>query len=317
MQVADIKTIAVVGAGLMGHGIAQEFALAGYQVYLNDVSDERLQQALEGMRKNLAMLSEMGLVDPEQAQAVPPRVHTSPSLAEVVGEADVVIEAVAENLPLKQQLFADMDHLCPPHTVLASNTSSYLPSSLAAVTQRPDRVLVAHYFNPPYLLPLVELVRHPGTSDETVQVMYDLLTKVGKKPAIVAKEAPGFIGNRLQAALIREALYIVAQGIATPQEVDTVVRNGFGRRLSAAGVFEIADIAGWDIYLALLTYLLPDMATNTTPPAMLQKKVARGELGIKTGQGFYIWTPETTAAAREKIAQALVKIAGWEQKQNP
>ncbi|MSP12922.1 MAG: 3-hydroxyacyl-CoA dehydrogenase family protein [Chloroflexi bacterium] len=311
MHIADIKTIAVVGAGLMGHGIAQEFALAGYEVHLNDVSAERLQQAREGIRKNLAMLSQMGLVEPAQAQAVPARVHTSPSLAEVVGSADVVIEAVAENLPLKQQLFAEMDQLCPAHTILASNTSSYLPSVLAGATHRPDRVLVAHYFNPPYLLPLVELVRHPGTSDETVTVMYDLLTKVGKKPAIVAREAPGFIGNRLQAALMREALYIVAQGIATPQEVDTVVQNGFGRRLSAAGVFEIADIAGWDIYLALMTYLLPDMASNTTPPEMLQEKVARGELGIKTGQGFYTWTPETTAAARAKIAQALVQIARW------
>ena len=184
-----------------------------------------------------------------------------------------------------------------------------LPSKLASVTRRPDKVLVAHYFNPPYLLPLVEVVRHKETSDETVTTIYDLLTKVGKNPAIVQKEVPGFIGNRLQAALLREALSIVERGIASPQDVDTVVKNGFGRRYAAAGPFEIFEIVGWDLVLAAAQYLIPDTEPSTEISPLLREKVERGELGVKTGKGFYEWTQESAEALKQRIGQVLVKIA--------
>jgi len=167
----------------------------------------------------------------------------------------VVIEAVFEQLELKLEVFEQLDRLCPARTVLASNSSTLWPSKLAAATRRPAQVLIAHYFNPPYLLPLVELVRNPATSDATVDTMYGLLTRVGKKPAIVQKEVVGFIGNRLQAALFREALSLVERGIASAEDVDTVVKNGFGRRYAAAGPFEIWELAGWDFILAALQYL--------------------------------------------------------------
>jgi 3-hydroxybutyryl-CoA dehydrogenase len=170
-------------------------------------------------------------------------------------------------------------------------------------------VLVAHYFNPPYLLPLVEIVRGPATSDATVHTMYDLLTKVGKRPALVQHEVPGFIGNRLQIALVREALSIVEQGIASPQDVDTVIKNGFGRRLAAAGVFEIFEIAGWGLVSSVMANLLPHISSSTELPRTLQDKVSRGELGVKTGRGFYTWTAESAEALQQRIARTLATIA--------
>jgi 3-hydroxybutyryl-CoA dehydrogenase len=172
-------------------------------------------------------------------------------------------------------------------------------------------VLVAHYFNPPWLIPLVEIVRSPHTSDEVVSAVFELLTGMGKTPVIARKEAPGFIGNRLQGALLREALSIVERGIATPEDVDAVVKNGFGRRLSAAGVFELFDLVGWDLILAGARYLQGDLESSAEPSPVLREKIERGELGVKTGKGFYEWTPESAEASRTRIAQALVRIAAW------
>lgn len=209
---------------------------------------------------------------------------------------------------MKQDIFQQLDELCPEHTILASNTSSILPSKLAMVTKRPDRVLVMHYWNPPYLVPLVEMVRHPTTSDETVATLHEFFTKMGKRPAIVQKKTAGFIGNRLQAALLREAISLVEKGIASPQDVDIVIRNGPGRRWAAAGIFEIADIGNW-MAIPDLSYLLAELECSTDVPALWKDKVARGELGVKTGKGFYDWTPDKAEALQLRMAQALVKIA--------
>lgn len=309
MNVDDISRLAIIGAGLMGHGIAQEFALAGYEVHLHDISDDKLQQAAQNIQANLQRLTAMGTVSPQQAEAALKKIHPSTDLSVVAAQADVVIEAVLENLELKQAIFQKLDRLCPDHTILASNTSTLMPSKLAAATQRPDKVLVTHYFNPPYLMPLVEVVRHEGTSAETVSAICDLLVRAGKSPAVVQKEAPGFIGNRLQLALFREALSIVEQGIATPQDVDIVVKTGFGRRYAAGGPFEIWELAGWDLILAVSQYVLPDLDSSTEISPVLKAKVERGELGVKAGKGFYDWTPESAEALKQKIGQMLVEIA--------
>jgi 3-hydroxybutyryl-CoA dehydrogenase len=311
MNVEDIQKVTVIGAGLMGHGIALEFALGGYEVYVHDVSQEKLDQARETIKNTLQMLVRSGLATAEQSDVATSRLHTGTVLEEVAADVDVVIEAVFENLELKQELFGKLDGICPERTVLASNSSSLMPSQLAPATARPDKVLIAHYFNPPYLLPLVEIVPGKETSDETVKVIQDLLIKVGKKPVIVKKEALGFIGNRLQFALGREALSIVQKGIATPEDVDTVIKNGFGRRLSVAGLFEIFDIAGLDLGLAVASYIGPDLESSTEGSPLLKEKVERGELGVKTGKGFREWTPESAEASRKKIAKALIEIARW------
>lgn len=309
MNAGDIRNISVIGAGLMGHGIAQEFALAGFKVALHDVSDEKLSQAEENIRRNLRMMSDMGLVTGDAAGTVRRNLTLGTNLEGAVAGADVVIEAAFEDLKLKQGIFRTIDRASPGHAILASNTSTLLPSALASATRRPEKVLVSHYFNPPFLLPLVEIVRHDGTSDETVRVMFDLLKKTGKSPVILRKEAPGFIGNRLQAALFREALSIVEHGIASPEDVDTVIKTGFGRRLAAAGIFEIWEIAGWDLIQAICENLFPTLESTTTVSPVLKEKVERGDLGTKTGKGFYEWTPESIDALKKRIAAILVKIA--------
>jgi 3-hydroxybutyryl-CoA dehydrogenase len=301
----------VIGAGLMGHAIAQEFAAKGFSVWLHDRTEQHLGDAVRNVETNLALLAELGLLTAAEGEAARANLRTTTDLRQAAQDADLVVEAVFEDLPLKQRIFRELDEAAPPHAILASNTSSFLPSLLAAVTARPDRVLVAHYFNPPHLLPLVELVRGEGPSDATVATMHALLTGLGKQPVVVQKEVFGFVGNRLQMALLREALSLVADGVATPANVDAVVRHGFGRRLAAAGPFEVFEIAGWDLVQSVAAQILPTLDPPSEIPPLLAEKVERGELGFKSGRGFYDWTPARAAALRERIGRALVEIARW------
>lgn len=266
---------------------------------------------MSNIKVNLQMLIKAGLMTQDRMELGLKQIHPGTQLKDIVTDVDLVIESVFENLEIKQTVFQELDKFCPEHTIFASNTSTLMPSQLASATQRPDRVLVTHYFNPPYLLPLVEVVRNSETSDNTITTIIDLLTKIGKRPALIQKEAPGFIGNRLQGALIREALSIVKQGIASPQDVDIVVKNGFGRRLANAGVFEIFEIAGWDLILAIWPYLIPYIENSIETPSLLQEKVDTGELGLKTEKGFYDWTPESSEALKKRLSDALIKIAQW------
>ena len=309
MNAASITRIAVVGAGLMGHGIALEFATKGYHVHLQDRGDEQVQQAQRAIAESLALLAHMDRLPLEAMSAVRSRIQFGTDARAAVADVDLVVEAVFEDLSLKQAIFRDLDAWAPPHAILASNTSTFMPSLLAAATRRPGRVLVTHYFNPPHLLPLVELVRGPQTADETMTTMHDLYRRIGKSPAIVQKEAPGFVGNRLQNALLREALSIVDQGIASPHDVDTIVKTGFGRRLATAGPFEVADAAGLDVYLAVAEQLFPAIAASPEVSPFLRERVERGELGLKTGQGFYPWPPDAATALRQRIGQVLSAVA--------
>lgn len=313
MDIEQVRKIGVVGAGLMGHGIAQEFALAGYDVALHDISEELLVHAQENMRRNLSIMVDAGMVSRQAADSAPNDVCFSTNLSEVVRDADYIVEAITEDLQLKQQVFAEMDKLCPSHTIIASNSSTFMPGSMASATTRPDRVLVTHYFNPPHFVPLVEVVRHPGTSDSTFETAISLLERIGKRPVGVRKEVPGFIGNRLQFALLRECLSLVEHGVATPQDIDAVVKNSFGRRLAVAGPFEVFDAAGWDTIFAILTELAPDLDASDTASEMAAENVRQGRLGLKSGSGFYDWTPETAQGLRGRIAHALIEIEKWSQ----
>ncbi len=303
----SINTIAVIGAGLMGHGIAQEFAVAGFSVYLHDITEEQLAVACLQIEQNLALLAEHGVVDKSNIPDIMQRVNTTPELVVATENADFVIEAVSENLPLKQQIFEKLDNVCQPHTILASNTTALMPSQIGVNTDRQDRVLNAHYFNPPYLIPLVELIRGPATSDETVSITYNLLKCIGKTPAIIEKEAPGFVGPRLQAALIREAFSIVEQGIASAETVDLVVRNSFGRRLGVAGPFEVFELAGWDLVLAAFEELYKDLYSSSEINPLLREMVDSAKLGVKSGEGFYRWTAEKQEALRTRMSHALIR----------
>lgn len=309
MNTNPIRQITVVGAGLMGHGIALDFAVAGFEVNLHDVDGAKLQQAMAKIQATLPLLAAAGRLAPADVAAVGARIHPASDLAAAVAQADLVVESVFEDLALKQRVFKELDAACPPHAILASNTSSFPATRLAAATTRADKVIVAHFFNPPYLLPLVEVVKGEATSEATTSAVCALLTQIGKKPVLLKKEALGFVANRLQVAIVREALAIVERGIADPEDVDAVLRYGFGRRLALAGVFEILDFAGLDVASAVATALLPDLESSAQVPATLRQKVERGELGVKTGQGFYPWSPDSAAARSRAIAQGLLGIA--------
>lgn len=308
---SEIKQVTVVGSGLMGHGIGQEFALAGYQVILHDLTEEKLIKAVKNVRKNLSILQDFGLVGSEDLERTLSKIKVETRLEEAVEEADLVVEAMSEDLLRKQEIFQQLDKFCPRKTILATNSSSFIPSKIAVVTKRPELVVGTHYFNPPYLLPLVEIIRSNETSDETVNTIFKLLVKIGKSPIIVEKEIPGFVANRLQASLLREALSLIENGVATPQDVDKAIRTSIGRRWSVAGIFEITEIAGWDLKLAIVNELFPSLESSKEVPSILKEKVSKGDLGIKTGKGFYEWNSETADALRKKIAQALISISSW------
>lgn len=291
----------------MGHGIAQEFACAGYRVHLHDITKEKLNNALVQIGKNLRLLAENSVIEKTNIPEAIQRIQTTTELAEAAETADFVVEAVSENLPLKQQIFEKLDSLCQSHTILASNTTALMPSQIGANTKRTDKILNTHYFNPPYLIPLVELIRSPDTSDETVSVTFDLLTAIGKTPALIEKEALGFVGPRLQAALIREAFAIVEQGIASAETVDLVVRNSFGRRLSVAGPFEVFELAGWDLVLDAFEELYKDLNSASDINPLLREMVESDKLGVKSGEGFYEWSEERQQALRDRMSQALIR----------
>lgn len=309
MVTDGIAQIAVIGAGLMGHGIAQEFANAGYHVRLQDVTEAQLQTARTQIAKNLNVLAENDIIERESIPATLARIQTDTAIEAVAENADFVVEAVTENLSLKQGVFEKLDAICPPHAILASNTTALMPSQIGVNARRKDKILNTHYFNPPYLIPLVELIRSPDTSDETVKVTFELLTTIGKTPAIIEKEVPGFVGPRLQAALIREAFAIVEQGIASAETVDLVVRNSFGRRLSVAGPFEVFELAGWDLVLAAFEELYKDLNSSSDINPLLRQMVASDKLGVKSGEGFYNWTDEKIQEIRERMNNALIQQA--------
>jgi len=312
MKLEDVRRITVVGAGLMGHGIALEFAAAGRRVHINDASEEALAAGVERIRSSLRLLADVGAIAPDGIEAAIARISPEPSLEKAAASADVVIEAVFEDLSLKRRIFAALDSACPERTVLASNTSTYVPSAIASATKRPDRVLVAHYFNPPHLLPIVEVVRGPETSTQTLELITSLMRSIGKQPAVVQKEVPGFVGNRLQMALDREALAMVRDGVASVEDIDTVVKYGFGRRLAVAGLFEVGELAGWDVLATIAGMLFPDIDDSKQVPAILQERIDRGDFGVKSGRGFYNWTPESADALRRKVGEALAEMARWD-----
>ena len=308
MTLEEIGQVGVVGAGLMGHGIALSFAVGGYEVSLTDASEEALERAMDNVAVTLGVLGDEGLVDEATANAVPGRIQADTSLENAMADVGFVVEAVFEDLDLKRRVFAELDRHCPPRAVLASNTSSYMASQLAPATNRPDRVVVANWWNPPNLLPLVEIVGGPQTSDETVDLTKGILESIGKTPITLHKESLGFIGNRMQFALLREALSIVDKGIASAADVDTVVKTGFGRRLAVAGPLEVFDIAGWDTISPIIDELFPDLDTGQVSPTTVTQMVQAGDLGVKSGRGFYEWNDAAVAKLRQRITRALTTI---------
>jgi 3-hydroxybutyryl-CoA dehydrogenase len=291
--------IAVMGAGLMGHGIAQVFALAGHAVTIFDAVAASLGSAKARISANLKDLGD----DPAAVDRVTP----TSDLARAVRDADYVVEAVVEDLAVKQNLFAEIERHVRPDTILASNTSVIPITAIMQNLHDRSRALGTHWWNPPFLVPLVEVIGTQWTSPQAIEWTMALHAAAGKKPAHVKKDVPGFIGNRLQHALWREAVSLVERGICDAETVDSVIKAAFGRRLAVLGPLENADLVGTDLTLAIHKTVLPDIENRAGPSPYLEKLVADGKLGFKSGEGFRTWTPEQQAALRAKVVAHLKK----------
>lgn len=277
--------VAVLGTGLMGTGIAGVFVRHGHRVGLFDADPEAAARAAA-----------------ELAGAA--TAHRD--LRSAVTRAEVVVEAVAEQLAVKQDLFAQVDVL-NPDALLATNTSVLPVSQIAARASRPERIVGTHWWNPPSLIPVVEVVRGQHTSDETMDRAEDLLRSLGKTPVRVERDVPGFVGNRLQHALWREAVALVAEGVCDARTVDLVVRNTIGLRLAAMGPLENADYVGLDLTLAIHEAVLPSLNADPGPSALLRELVAAGRLGARTGSGFLSWPPGAREAAAQRLAAHITR----------
>jgi 3-hydroxybutyryl-CoA dehydrogenase len=293
---ADLK-IGIVGAGLMGHGIAQVLAGEGASVTVHDPDEATLQSVPDRIASNLEQLGR----DPTAAT----RVHLADTLDAAAADADWVFEAAPERMELKQELFARLDELAPPACVLATKTSVMRITEIAARTKRPERVVGTHRWNPPYLVPLVEVVQGERTDPDVVRRAMELLEAAGKTPVHVRRDVPGFVGNRLQHALWRQALELIDQGVCEPEDIDTVVKASFGRGLAVLGPIENADLVALDLTLDIHEYVLPTLDPPSQPAEGLRARVQAGDLGMKTGAGYRRWTAEETDAVRRRLLAHL------------
>ena len=298
---ADKARIAVIGAGLMGHGIAQVFAASGHPVAVYDPSDESLATLHARIRTNLRDLGG------DEGAAL--RVRPCPELAEAVRDADFIVEAVLEDLPLKQKLFAQIEDAAGDTAILASNTSVIPITQIMGGLRNRSRALGTHWWNPPFLVPLVEVIGTEWTSPEVIERTMTLHEGLGKTPVHVKKDVPGFVGNRLQHALWREAVSLVENGICDAETVDTVIKASFGRRLAVLGPLENADLIGTDLTLAIHRNVLPALDSRPAASPYLETLVRDGRLGFKSGEGFRTWPAEDQAALRKRVVQHLKQAA--------
>jgi 3-hydroxybutyryl-CoA dehydrogenase len=311
MKVEEIRNICNLGTGGMGYGTALTFARAGYAVRMFGRSDASIDRGFKSINAALATLRDNKLIREADMPVILGRIKGVTTLEEAAVGADFVIESVAEDLNVKREVYGRMDNLCPPHTIFATDTSGLSPTALAETIKRKDKFIVAHFWNPPHLLPLVEVVPGKHTSRETVDITMKLMEIIGKKPIPLLREAPGFIGNRLQFALLREAMYIVESGIASKEAVDATVRYSMGRRLGVTGPLESADLGGLDVFYNISKYLMPDLCDSHDVSQLIKEPVDKGALGAKTGSGFYDWTPDELARLRKMREKVLIE---WLQK---
>jgi 3-hydroxyacyl-CoA dehydrogenase len=295
-----IERVAVIGAGVMGHGIALSYALAGLEVRLTDSAEEPLCRGMAALDRDLALLVEEAMVRPDDAVLARQRVVPGLDLAGAVRAADLVTECVPELLPLKHELLARLEALAPPDAILASNTSTLPLGEVAARARRPERILLTHFFNPAHLVPLVEVLVHPSAPPGAVAEVLALLRRAGKRPVTLLKESPGFIANRLQVALVREAFALLEAGVASAQDIEAAVTEGPGFRWPFIGPFETADLGGLDTWERVIGNLAPHLSRAEEPPEALRAAVRRGDLGAKTGRGIL---PPSDRSAADRIRE--------------
>jgi len=308
LKAEEIRTIGVIGAGLMGHGIAQVFALKGYKVKLFDNDSKVLESAPEKIRNNLQTLLEMRLVESQELEDCLNHLQLCHTLPEMCEGVELTIEAVSENLDLKRAIFLQLEALTTPQTILCSNTSGISIGLISENLRFKERVIGTHFWNPPHIVPCVEVIKSQFAADEVFHTVIELMERVGKKPVRVLKDIPGFLGNRLQHALWREAISLVEKGIAAPEDIDRVVKYGFGLRLPFIGPLETADLAGLDLVYDIHKYLFSDLENRSTPSPLLKTLLDQKATGVKSKKGFYNWTDERTKQIIQQRDKALLKI---------
>lgn len=302
MKEDSLNKVAVIGAGLMGFGIGVDFARAGYDVTLWNTSPTTSQQAMTRVKKALNRMVEAEFITRDEADSAYAHLQPTTDMTEAAVGADYVVESVLEQLPLKQDVFRQLDVICPPPAILATNTSGLSPTAIATATTHPERVVATHYFQPPHLIPLVEIVGGEKTSNQTVETAFRVLTRMRKKPVKLLKETPGFAGNAIQNGIGMMAIRLVENGVCAPEMVDTIITMGFGRRMRMTGYFNRIDLIGLDLVADIVT------AQGLKPPRLIAEHVEHSELGAKTGKGFYAWTPESAEAFNYRQEMELLRL---------
>jgi 3-hydroxybutyryl-CoA dehydrogenase len=284
----EILTIAVVGAGIMGRGIAHVAALGGFQTVLNDVSNDLLQKAKDKIQAELSKGVQIGKVTAEDAEAILGRIQLETDLGRAAHNADLAIEAAPEKIDIKLDLFARLDQICPGHTIFASNTSALSITEMASSTKRPYQFIGMHFFNPVHKMKLVEIIRGLETNDETFEVAEAVSKQMGKE-TVEVKESPGFVTSRINALIGNEAFYMLQEGVASARDIDKALKLGLNHPM---GPFEMIDLVGLDTRLSILTFLHQTLGEKYRPCPLLVKYVKAGRLGKKVGKGVYEYSEE-------------------------
>lgn len=303
-----IKKIAIIGSGVMGSGIAQSFAVSGYFVTINDVKEELLNHAQNRISENLSLLMEEGALTDREKQGALANITYSEDLEGAVRDADFIIEAIPEVIELKLNLYQQLEEMIKPDAIVASNTSTLPISQLMEKASFADRMVITHFFNPGHLVPLVEIVQHDETKPEIVKITMDLMRKIGKSPILLKKEIAGFIANRLQTALMREAFYLLKEGVADAEDIDTAITAGPGFRWAFTGPIEIADFGGLDTWQRVFDNVSPVLDQSMEAPDLIRDLVAEGKLGTKSGEGIFTYEESTVSQKINERDRNFIKL---------
>lgn len=303
------KQVAVIGSGVMGHGIAQEYALAGYTVFLYDLQESFLLKAKRSVENSLSLLVKEQVISEQAKQDALERIVLTTDLQAAVAKADVITEAIPEVIEMKWDLFEKLEQFAKEDAIIASNTSTFSIARLIEKAKTPQRIIITHFFNPAQLVPLVEIVRHEKTSDAVVSRTMELMVEIGKSPVLLKKDVPGFIANRLQTALMREAFSLLKEGVADAREIDTVMKDGIGFRWAFVGPIETADFGGLDTWKRVIDNLAPELNASQKAPELIDELVEKGELGTKTGSGIYSYADTSVEEKWKQRDEQFIRLA--------